>query len=222
MTTLSEGAPAETAATPSTVTGTVTKRQPPRRRRNADVRPREHLTPAEVFALMKAARKRGRYGHRDATAVLLAWRHGLRISELCGLTWHDVNLREGTVAVRRLKGSASGVHPLRGDEVRALRRLRREQRDGPEAGNYVFASERGGPISAAGFRKMLQRTGVEAGFAFIVHPHQLRHACGYSLANAGTDVLTIAAYLGHRQIANTRRYAEISPARFRSLTWAEE
>src|SRR5204863_5434943 len=110
----------------------------------ADVRQREHLTEAEVDRIRAAAKKRGRYGHRDDTMILLAFRHGLRVSELVGLRWSQVALDEGKLHVRRAKGSDSGVHPLSGQEIRALRKLKREAKRGA---SHVFVTERGGPCT---------------------------------------------------------------------------
>lgn len=116
-------------------------RKPPGRRSNAEHgRARPYLTEAEVLRMVGAARKRGRYGARDAAAILLAYRHGLRVSELVGLEWMQVDLGQGRLHCRRLKGSDDSVHPIAGDELRLLRQLRREH---PEA-RHVFASERGG------------------------------------------------------------------------------
>jgi integrase len=164
--------------TPSTLNGTV----PPRRVPNRERRSREHVTPGEVELLMEAAKGRGRYGHRDATLMLLAYRHGLRVSELVALRWDQVDLAGGMLHVNRVKRGTASVHPLRGPELRALRKLERE---GPTGGSYVFASERGGPMTAAGFRKMLARAGEASSIGFPVHPHMLRHGCGYNLANDG-------------------------------------
>jgi type 1 fimbriae regulatory protein FimB/type 1 fimbriae regulatory protein FimE len=188
------------------------RQSPPRRKRNAEVRPREHLTPHEVERLMRAAGKRSRYGQRDALLILLAYRHGLRVSELAALRWDQVDLRAGLLHVRRLKNGTPSTHPLQGDELRALRQLKR---DWPDSGGYVFASERGGPVSPAGVRKMIARTGEDAGFDYPVHPHQLRHACGYALANAGHDTRALQLWLGHRNIQHTVRYTELSAERFK-------
>src|SRR5262249_17851517 len=105
---------------------------------------RRYLTEREVEQLMDTARKVSRRGHRDATMILVAYRHGLRASEVCGLEWHQIELNQGRLHVRRAKRGTPSVHPIRGDEIRALRRLRRE--NPTEA--YVFVSERGGPIHA--------------------------------------------------------------------------
>lgn len=190
---------------------------PPRRQRNLDRRPREYLTEVEVGQLCDAAKARGRYGHRDAAMILIAFRHGLRVSELVALRWDQVNLSEGQLHVNRLKRGNPAVHPLGGVEIRALRRIKREQ---PAGSRYVFMSERGAPISANGFARTLARTAQSMGFPFPVHPHMLRHACGYKLANAGHDTRAIQQYLGHRQIAHTVRYTELAPGRFNKF-WAD-
>src|SRR5262249_23572645 len=144
---------------------------------------RRYLTEREVERLMGCARKYGRYGHRDATMILVAYRHGLRASEVCDLQWQQIELSEGRLHVHRVKNGIPSVHPLRGDEMRALRKLRRDYpRDA-----HVFVSERGGPISPIGFHRLVQRLGEAAEMPFPIHPHMLRHACGFKLANDGHD-----------------------------------
>ncbi len=169
-----------------------------------------YLTPGEVERLMGAARKLGRHGHRDATMILVAYRHGLRVSELVSLRWDDVDLKEGLLHVRRRKNGTPSTHPLRGPEIRALRRLGRK-------GPYVFVSERGGPLTDSTFRKVVARAGVAAGLGLPVHPHMLRHACGFKLANDGQDTRAIQHYLGHRNIQHTVRYTELSADRFKDF-----
>jgi site-specific recombinase XerD len=105
------------------------------------------------------------------------------------------------------------THPLRGEELRALRKLQRES----PASSFVFVSERGSPFSTAGFAKMVERAGAEVGFDFKAHPHMLRHACGYALANAGHDTRALQAYLGHKNIQHTVRYTELAPTRFKDF-----
>jgi integrase len=198
---------------PAIVDGTVDPRRPPQRRRNAEVRSREYLTQAEVDKLIAAAGD-NRNGHRDATTVLVAYRHGLRAAELVALRWDAVDFAHGQVHISRAKNGSPSVHPLAGVELRALRRLKRDQ---DPASSFVFTSERGAPFTTAGFRKMVARLGKAAGFDFPVHPHQLRHACGFQLANQGTDTRTLQAYLGHRNIQHTVRYTELAPTRFKNL-----
>src|SRR5262245_23614692 len=199
---------------PTTVIGTVTgHRSPPRRKRNAEVRAREYLTDGEIARLIDAAGK-NRYGHRDATMVLVAYRHGLRASELVTLRWDAIDFAHGRMHVSRVKGSPESVHPLSGRELRALRRLRREQ---PSVSPFIFTSERGAPFTPGGFRKMVARLGLAADLGFPVHPHMLRHTCGFKLANDGVDTRSLQAYLGHRNIQHTVRYTELAPTRFKNF-----
>ena len=176
-------------------------------------RTRRYLTQREVEQLIEAARKHGRYGHRDATMILLAFRHGLRASELCELQWSQIELNAGRLHVRRSKKGTPSVHPLQGDEIRALRRLQREQ----EASPFVFTSERGGPMTPKSWGNHFTRLGIAAGMAFPIFPHMLRHACGYALANAGHDTRALQAYLGHKNIQHTVRYTEVAPDRFKNF-----
>jgi type 1 fimbriae regulatory protein FimB/type 1 fimbriae regulatory protein FimE len=185
------------ASTPNTVNFTVARR---------------YLTEREVERLINAA-KSNRHGHRDATMILVAYRHGMRASEVCGLEWHQIELDHGRLHVRRAKRGTPSVHPIRGDEIRALRKLRRE--NPTEA--HVFVSERGGPISPTGFHHLIQRLGEAAELPFGVHPHMLRHACGFKLANDGHDTRSLQHYLGHKNIQHTVRYTEMSPDRFKDF-----
>jgi integrase len=205
------GKPHLTLVAPATVNRTVT----PRRAKNSQLRSREYLTGHEIDALMAAARQ-NRYGHRDATMVLIAFRHGLRASELVGLRWEQVDYRRAVLHVRRAKGGTPSVHPLTGVELRALRRLQRESAASP----FVFVSERGTPFTTAGFARMVERAGVAAGIGLKAHPHMLRHACGYALANAGHDTRALQAYLGHANIQHTVQYTELAPDRFKHF-WTD-
>lgn len=194
---------------PSTENRTVTT---PRRRPNAELRTREHLTSDEVDKLVQAA-KGNRYGARDSTMILIAFRHGLRASELVSLEWSQIDFTHAVLHVRRAKKGTPATHPLQGDTLRALRKLRREN---PNAA-FVFLSERGTPFSTSGFAKLIERAGVEAGLGLKVHPHMLRHACGYKLANDGRDTRSLQAYLGHRNIQHTVKYTALSSGRFKDF-----
>jgi integrase len=185
----------------------------PRRKPNSEYRSREHLTEREVERLIEVA-KDNRWGHRDATMVLIAFRHGLRASELVDLRWDQVDLEHALLHVRRLKNGSPATHPLTGKELRALRRLQREQE--PKS-PFVFTSERGTPFTKRGFQAMVERAGKATGFDMKIHRHMLRHACGFKLANDGVDTRTIQAYLGHKSIQHTVRYTELAPTRFKSL-----
>ncbi len=186
---------------------------PPSKPKNAEVRPREYLTDKEVDRLMMAASKVGRHGHRDSTIILVSYRHGLRVSELVALQWDQVELDSGRMHVSRIKKGTPSVHPIRGPELRALRRLKRDYPDSP----YVFVTERKGPLTDSAVRKMTARAGKNAKFDFPVHPHMLRHATGYKLANDGHDTRAIQQYLGHKNIQHTVRYTELASTRFRDF-----
>ena len=159
----------------------------PRQKPNAEYRSREHLTEREVGRLIEAM-KGNRWGHRDGTMVLIAFRHGLRASELVDLRWDQVDLEHALLHVRRVKQGSPSTHPLTGKELRALRRIQREQ---DTKSPFVFTSERGTPFTKRGFQAMVERAGEAAGFDMKIHPHMLRHACGFKLANDGVDTRTI-------------------------------
>ena len=188
-------------------------RKVPVRPRNDAVRSREYLTPDEVQALMASAGKVGRHTLRDRTLILIAYRHGLRVSEAIDLKWDQIDLKTGRIHVNRLKNGNPATHYLEGDEIRALRRVRREYSDSP----FVFSTERGGPLTRSTVNKMVERAGRLADIPFPVHPHMLRHACGFYLANKGVDTRTIQDYLGHKSIQHTVRYTQLTPHRFKGL-----
>ena len=193
---------------PATENRTVT----PRRRKNADLRSREHLTADEVVRLIEAA-KDNRYGHRDGLMILLSFRHGLRAAEICDLRWEQVDFRSATLHVRRVKNGTPATHPLTGREMRALRRHQRESQPSP----FVFVSERCAPLTAPGFSRLVERAAIAGGLGIKAHAHMLRHACGYKLANDGVDTRSLQAYLGHRNIQNTTRYTALAPDRFKGF-----
>jgi len=173
-------------------------------------RERKYLTPTEVELLIATAKKRGRYGQRDALAILMCYRHGLRVSELVALRWAQIAW-EGTprLTVQRRKGSISGIaQTLDKDEVRWLRQIQREQ---PAGTTYIFQGERGA-VAVDWFRRMLRRVGAECGLP-LVHPHQLRHGCGFALADKGRDLREIQLQLGHKSISNTVGYVDLRPGR---------
>ncbi len=192
--------------TPASVKRTVT----PKRLPNCKLRTREYLTEAEIERLMAAAKRTA-----GATGTLL-WSlrpigTGIRVS---GPSLGSGGVRNGPLHVRRVKQGTPSAHPVLGDEQRAQRRLQRDQE--PKS-PFVFTSERGSPFSTAGFARMVERAGVEAKLGFKAHPHMLRHACGYALANKGHDTRALQAYLGHRNIQHTVRYTELSPTRFKDF-----
>jgi integrase len=179
-------------------------------------RGRDYLRPDEANALIEAAGKVGRQPLRDQCLLRLIYRHGLRASEARDAKWTDFDIVAGsgpkTFHVRRLKGSVDSVHTLDRDEVSALRRLRADS-----ASPFVFISERGGPLSPDMIARIVERAGEAAKLGFHVHPHMLRHATGYALANEGTDTRLIQDFLGHASIANTVRYTKLAPGRLSAV-----
>lgn len=188
-------------------------RKVPSRPKNRDVRSREHLLSDEVDSLMKAAGQVGRHRLRDRALILVAYRHGLRVSELVGLRWDQIDFTHAQMHVNRLKSGSPATHPIEGDELRLLRRLKREYPETP----FVFTTERGGSMTRSTMSKMVSRAGQGAGLPFPVHPHMLRHSTGYHLANKGAPTRTIQAYLGHKSIQHTVQYTALSPDAFRNL-----
>ena len=197
---------------PNTLNGKV----PPLRRKNKDLRSREYLTTEEVDQLATAARSIGRHGHRDMTIIVMMFRHGLRVSELVALRWDMIDLKQGIMHVSRLKNGVSSTHPLRGPELRALRKMRRDYPDTP----YLFVSERKGPVTASNVRKIVSRAGDQAELGMPIHPHMLRHSTGFKLANDGHDTRAIQLYLGHKNIQHTVRYTELASGRFNDF-WTD-
>lgn len=196
--------------------GVMSHTAPPKKVSNLEKRTREHLLPHEVEAMIKAAKAVGRHGNRDSTLILLAYRHGLRVSELVALRWEQVDFASGTIYINRLKHGVSSTHPLRGPELRALRQVLKEYPNSP----YLFVSEHGAAMAAATARGIIERAGEKAGLPFPVHPHMLRHACGFYLASKGHDTRAIQAYLGHKNIQHTVRYTELAPGRFKDF-WTD-
>jgi len=173
----------------------------------------EYLSAQEVTQLLNAASKT-RYSLRDQALILLTFRHGFRASEVVALEWRQIDLKAATILVDRLKGSNGSVQTLEADEARLLARLKKESDDSA----WVFLSERkDGPIKADTFLKLMARLGKQAGFAKKLHPHMLRHGCGYELVNSGASTRQIQAYLGHRNLANVEIYTQLNANAFRGF-----
>jgi site-specific recombinase XerD len=180
-----------------------------------EARLRDYLTRDEVAALLRAAKNGPRHAARNHAMILIAYRHGMRASEVTGLRLSDLDLRTGTIYCRRAKGSRSSLHPMKPDEVAAVEKVLRDRKLQPS--DYVFQSERAERMSRSAFWRVVAQAGERAGLPVKAYAHQLRHACGYYLANKGCDLRLIQDYLGHKQIQNTVRYTALNPNRFAGL-----
>ena len=180
------------------------------------MRDRRHLVSAEVEKLLEAA-KGSRNAARDRCLLLLMFRHGLRVSEACGLKLAQVDIESRVLHVARLKQGLSTTHPLRSDELRMIKIWLTERAKMKPETEAFFVSERRGPLSRKTAWVMIREYGRRAGLAVDAHPHMLRHACGFALADQGADTRLIQDYLGHRNIQHTVKYTATNPARFERL-----
>lgn len=180
------------------------------------MRDRKHLVSTEVEKLMDMA-KGSRNAARDRCLLLLMFRHGLRVSEACGLTLGQVDVESRVLHVTRLKAGLSTTHPLRGDELRMIKTWLAERAKMKPETDAFFISERRSPLSRKTAWLAIREYGRRAGLPVDAHPYMLRHACGFALADQGADTRLIQDYLGHRNIQHTVRYTATNPARFKRL-----
>ena len=183
--------------------------------KNKDQRTREYLTSEEIEKLRKGVKSYSPlHAHRNDTIILLMFRHALRVSEAVTLRWDQIDLRKRLLHVYRLKSGTPSIHPLRSIELRALKKL---QRENANQSPYVFITGRGTPITARTVHYIIARAGETAGFSFSIHPHMLRHSTGFYLANKGHDTRAIQSYFGHVSINHTVKYTELTPHRFKDF-----
>lgn len=183
-----------------------------RKPKNSENRNREFLREDEIERLLEAAKKSKRQPLRNYCIILTSFRHGLRVSEASNLRWRDVDLNNARMIVTRLKNGNTGTHYIYGSELKTLNKLYKVRKS-----PYVFESDRGIKITDSGIRQLIAKLGEDASFDFPIHPHMLRHSCGYYLANKGLDTRLIQEWLGQVNIANTVIYTRLSPNRFKSM-----
>jgi site-specific recombinase XerD len=187
------------------------KSLPPRRMNNKHEREHEWITYGEFVTIRDAAATVGRHRHRDSLMIAMAFRHGLRATELVHLLWHHVHLDRRTLEVHRVKKGTTGTHDLNDKEVKALKKLAKEgEREGT-----VFKTERGGPLTTSAFFKIVARAGREAGYSKPLHPHMFRHGCGFHMTEKRVHLRIIQEWLGHRNIQTTVIYAQLAPGRLK-------
>jgi len=185
-------------------------RVPAPRKKNSQLRAREYLTEAEVNRLIVAASKNERSGERDALMIRVAFRHGLRAGELVGLQWDQIDLKKGTILVKRSKNGEPSVQALNREEIVALKRLEKET-------SYIFNGQRG-PLSVDAFQLLVKTAGEKAKLGFAANPHMLRHARGFDLANKGADTRVLQQLLGHKNIRHTVTYTKLTDKRVLELS----
>jgi len=177
---------------------------------------RKHLTGREVERLIEAVRG-NRNEARDRCLLLLMFRHGLRVSEACRMKLDQVDTESRVLHVARLKHGLSTTQPLRGDELRAIGAWLKERARMKPTGKTFFVSEQRKPLHRSTVNLAMRKYSAAAALPLLAHPHMLRHACGFALADQGADTRLIQDYLGHRNIQHTVRYTASNPARFEKL-----
>jgi type 1 fimbriae regulatory protein FimB/type 1 fimbriae regulatory protein FimE len=176
------------------------------------VEQRTYLTANEVGSLIDGALLCGRYGRRDALIIMMLYRHGLRTQELVDLRWDNVHFDRALLLVERCKNGDDSSQPIKGDELRFLRNLKASAKS-----VFVFETERGGQMTTRNVRHVIARAAKATNIEINVHAHMLRHACGYNLANQGTDTRAIQGYLGHKNIKHTVIYTKLAENRFKGF-----
>ena len=179
---------------------------------DAHERHKDYLNETEIADLLQGA-KRGRHGIRDHLLVLMMYRHGLRVSEAIGLRRDDINLDQARLWVRRLKSGLAVEQPITGDELRAIKLYLATR---PDRLPWLFVSERAQALTRQSVNYLIAAAATRAGLP-PVHPHMLRHSCGFALANRGYDLRLIQDYLGHRDPRHTVHYPRVVGSRFEGI-----
>ncbi|EMM3427515.1 tyrosine-type recombinase/integrase [Klebsiella aerogenes] len=181
---------------------------------NSEIKKRNFLTQNEIESLLNAANS-GPHAARNYCLTLLCFIHGFRASEICRLRISDIDLRSKCIYIHRLKKGFSTTHPLLNKEIQALKRWLDIRDEYPQStSEWLFLSRKGNPLSRQQFYQIISASGDQAGLPLEIHPHMLRHSCGFALANMGIDTRLIQDYLGHRNIRHTVWYTASNAGRF--------
>ena len=181
---------------------------------NSDIKKRNFLTQNEIESLLNAANS-GPHAARNYCLTLLCCIHGFRASEICRLQISDIDWRSKGIYIHRLKKGFSTTHPLLNKEIQALKRWLDIRDEYPQStSEWLFLSRKGNPLSRQQFYQIISASGDQAGLPLEIHPHMLRHSCGFALANMGIDTRLIQDYLGHRNIRHTVWYTASNAGRF--------
>lgn len=175
---------------------------------------RKFLYKTEIDLLIEVAEAGRKFKLRNSSLVLTAFRHAFRVSELCNLQWRDISFSEKKMFVRRSKDGVSNYQAIEGEECDRLRQLKDIARS-----EYVFSSERGGKLARGAVSKLLERLGAAAKLDLQVHPHMLRHACGYYMASQGLPLYVIQNQLGHKCPSNTLIYVNAAGLPPATIDW---
>ncbi len=168
-----------------------------------------HLEPVEVLSVLKAAKAKGA---REFAMIVVAYKHGMRASEVCNLRLDDVDLKNGCIVVDRLKGSLRTTQAVAGhrgepllDELKALREWLRERPN--DGSDFLFTSQKGGRLDRSQFFRVFRSVAAAAGLPLEKqHPHVLKHSLASHLVEANTNLALVKQQLGHKSINSTLRY----------------
>ena len=182
---------------------------------------RKYLTPDEMALVLAWIKRNAFLPVRDYLMSLMAYRHGLRVSELLSLRWQDVNREDRAILITRLKNGKHNVQPLQEDELRGIVRLKNYYKNNDiKCGPFMFVGTKTHlPLNRNHFNRICDSLNNGQVVPIKVTPHTFRHSCGYYLASKGYDTRLIQDYLGHRNISNTEIYTQLAAVRFKSITW---